>query len=66
MSKPRNYIFTFRPSHPEWDRESELLDLDSLTQTVAVCLEPYCLGAYIMGWLDVGYHLLELKEVKEE
>jgi|ETNvirenome_2_60_1030617.scaffolds.fasta_scaffold344162_2 hypothetical protein len=61
----RKWRMTFRPSKPTWDNEG-MLDLDSLSKTVELETFDWAIPYYIQGWLDVGYHLLDLKKVKEE
>lgn len=56
---------TFRPAKPEWDNEG-MLDLDSLCKTVEILSTDAALAHYIKGWLDTGYHLLDLEKVVDD
>lgn len=56
---------TFRPARPTWDNEG-MLELDSLCKTVEWMDHDWAIPHYIKGWLDVGFHLIDLKKVVEE
>jgi hypothetical protein len=56
---------TVRPSRPAWDIELKTMDLDSLSKIVEIETRRKWVLYYLQGWLDAGWHILGIDEVKE-
>ena len=57
-------VITVRPLRPEWDIKSEHLDLDSLSKTHVIDLNPSQVFSYLKGWNDAGFIIIALDELK--
>jgi len=54
---------TVRPLRPEWDADSEVLDLDSFCRTHVCDIQKISVFYYLKGWIDAGYIIIAIDEI---